>query len=211
MKNRAWYQFAATASLAFVFLLLGCAAKHKPVAAPAGFGVFPAPPLELQYPEPDHSGQLLRTSMHALAPHPSHYRVVDDAVGAVLLPDPETTPGAVRTNDANEVCHTSTKAVRHVTQAQKRTVYRAYGAVEKAGECCEVDHLISLELGGSNDTSNLWPQPYLPKPGAHEKDQLENWLHAQVCSGKMTLTGAQGMIAKDWWAAYQLMQRSEAK
>jgi 5-methylcytosine-specific restriction endonuclease McrA len=44
-------------------------------------------------------------------------------------------------------------------------------------EGCEVDHLISRELGGADATDNLWPQPYTQHPGAHEKDRLENQLH----------------------------------
>jgi hypothetical protein len=74
--------------------------------------------------------------------------------------------------------------------------------------CCEVDHLISLELGGSNDIKNLWPEPYLPRPGARQKDVLENWLHKQVCSGKMPLSDAQRMIATDWYAPYLAIKKA---
>jgi hypothetical protein len=31
-----------------------------------------------------------------------------------------------------------------------------------------------LELGGTNDMKDLWPEPYEPLPGSTEKDQLEN-------------------------------------
>jgi hypothetical protein len=65
-------------------------------------------------------------------------------------------------------------------------------------ESCEVDHLIPLELGGSNDIKNLWPQPGDPRPGWDEKDQLENELHAEVCAGKMPLAAAQQCIASNW-------------
>jgi hypothetical protein len=54
--------------------------------------------------------------------------------------------------------------------------------------CCEIDHLIPLELGGSNDVKNLWPQPQDPRPGSFEKDSLENDLHHRVCNGEMSLT-----------------------
>jgi hypothetical protein len=65
----------------------------------------------------------------------------------------------------------------------------------------EVDHFIPLELGGSNDITNLWPEPY-SAPGAHEKDHVENYLHEQVCNGSMALGDAQQMIANDWYAVY---------
>lgn len=40
--------------------------------------------------------------------------------------------------------------------------------------------------GGSNNIANLWPEAASPKPGFHEKDQVENYLHDQVCSGAIS-------------------------
>jgi hypothetical protein len=104
-----------------------------------------------------------------------------------------------------------TKCIRNVSTAIKRAVYKSYGMPQgnHTGTCdvdqgCEVDHLISLELGGANDRKNLWPQPYDGlKFNAHVKDQLENFLHDQVCSGKITLTTAQKEISTDWVATYK--------
>lgn len=128
------------------------------------------------------------------------------------LPNPKLTPGAVRTTSAKAICAQgfSTKSVRNVPQSEKNAVYKSYGIAPHKNYCsgaqgCEVDHLISLELGGSNDISNLWPQPYDEHPGAHEKDKLENWLHKQVCTGKMKLPDAQKAIATDWLAEYRKM------
>src|SRR5438477_344466 len=42
------------------------------------------------------------------------------------------------------------------------------------GRSFEIDHLIPLELGGSNELANLRPQPYRRRPAAREKDLLEN-------------------------------------
>ena len=56
----------------------------------------------------------------------------------------------------------------------------------------EEDHFIPLEIGGNPASPlNLWPEPW---PDAHRKDRVENWLHRQVCSGKMTLREAQDEI-----------------
>jgi hypothetical protein len=123
------------------------------------------------------------------------------------------TPGDVRTTDAAVVCDKtqSTRTVRNVPGSLKQQIYRAYGLNSKRdGWCnteqgCEVDHLISLELGGSNDPKNLWPQPYQGTPwNAHAKDALENKLHALVCAGRMTLPQAQMEISGDWIASYKL-------
>jgi hypothetical protein len=67
----------------------------------------------------------------------------------------------------------------------------------------EVDHLISLELGGSNVIRNLWPEPYAGKWGARTKDVLENRLHELVCEGRLVLASAQHQEARDWIAAYR--------
>jgi hypothetical protein len=65
-----------------------------------------------------------------------------------------------------------------------------------------------LELGGSNDLANLWPEAASPTPGFHQKDQVENYLHDQVCSGAMTLKDAQNEIATNWLVVYNRMPKS---
>jgi len=59
----------------------------------------------------------------------------------------------------------------------------------------ELDHLIPLELGGASTVANLWPEPWADPRGAHRKDDLENALNRQVCSGSMTQSDAQHAIA----------------
>jgi len=128
--------------------------------------------------------------------------------GSVYLNDIGETPGATFPVDLGKLCTPGyTKTVRNVPTDVKTQVCASYGV--PAGRCTgahvEIDHLISLELGGSNEAANLWPQPYQPKPGAREKDRLENWLHKQVCEGTMSLADAQQVIADDWYSAYQRM------
>jgi hypothetical protein len=62
----------------------------------------------------------------------------------------------------------------------------------------EVDHLISLELVGSNTMRDLWPEPYAGADNAHTKDSMENRLHADVCAGRITLARGQDEIVH-WW------------
>ena len=127
------------------------------------------------------------------------------------LPDSAMTPGAVIVAaTVAEICTPGySKSVRHVTIEMKYEVYAEYGlAGNHTGYCdvdqgCEIDHLVSLELGGSNDETNLWPEPYSGITwNAHVKDQLENRLHAVVCAGEMPLGEAQHEISTDWIAAY---------
>ena len=71
----------------------------------------------------------------------------------------------------------------------------------------ELDHLISIELGGANDAANLWPElGPIPNP----KDTVENALHAWVCAAagaeaEARLHDAQVAIAADWTTAEQTL------
>ena len=121
-----------------------------------------------------------------------------------VKPDPKLTPGDVLTTDRNVVCVPGyTKTVRNVPQSVKNEVYRRYGITSHAPAEYEVDHLISLELGGSNSIKNLFPEKYNMVLGARVKDRLENKLHSLVCKGQLDLRVAQQAIASDWVAAYQ--------
>ena len=124
------------------------------------------------------------------------------------LPDPACTPGDLMDPRVTkeQVCTSGySSSVRNVTDSTKNKVYAEYGITSRASGQYEVDHFVSLELGGSNDISNLFPEPASPKPGFHEKDKVENYLHDQVCSGAMTLQTAQIAIATNWLDVYDSM------
>jgi hypothetical protein len=124
------------------------------------------------------------------------------------LPDPGCTPGAIFPNvTKDQVCQPGyASSVRNVPSSEKDQVYAEYGIASHFPGQYEVDHLVSLELGGSNDIANLWPEAASPTPGFHQKDQVENYLHDQVCSGAVSLQQAQIEIATNWLAVYQQMQ-----
>jgi hypothetical protein len=145
-----------------------------------------------------------------------HYRpllillCVSAAAFAGPLPDPELTPGVTRDLTLDQVCNTRWgRDRRAVTASMKTQVYARYHMTPYRGECalsprgCEIDHLISRELGGADDVRNLWPQPYGGPCNAVDKDQLENRLHKMVCAGEMSLEDAQRAIATDWVAAHR--------
>ena len=119
-----------------------------------------------------------------------------------ILPNPEITPGTFYADATlDKICVKGyTATVRHVTDKQKDEVFKEYN-IERSSNY-EVDHLISLELGGSNDTRNLWPQSYSGIWGARIKDGLEHRLHNLVCMGKADLRTAQYDISHNWIQAY---------
>lgn len=122
------------------------------------------------------------------------------------LEDKACTPGAIIEGvTKDQICVSGySKSVRNVTESEKNQVYLEYGITSRQTGEYEVDHLISLELGGSNDISNLWPEAAQPVPGFHEKDKVENYLHDQVCSGRISLQEAQLKIANNWEQFYQV-------
>jgi len=122
-----------------------------------------------------------------------------------IKPDPVLTPGAVdHTATLDKVCVVGyTATVRDVPESLKKQVFAEYH-IDPKSDKFEIDHLISLELGGSNDIKNLWPQSYTTLPwNAHKKDTLENKLHKLICSKTISMEEAQESIATDWIAAYQ--------
>ncbi len=151
--------------------------------------------------DPDHS---------AAQPFPAAGTCHDRAVPNGTLPDPACTPGATDPHVTQAtievtICrfggYTSTvRPPASVTGTEKRSALRAYNDTAPTSSY-ELDHLVSLELGGSpNSPRNLWPEPgAAPNP----KDKLETALHDLVCSHRMTLTDAQNAIAVDWVNAYR--------
>ncbi len=115
------------------------------------------------------------------------------------LPDTACTPGAVLTTDTKVMCVTGyTTTVRNVSISTKKKVFQEYGIPWSKRSNYEVDHLISLELGGSNNISNLFPESHLIKNNSFTKDAFENYLHKQVCTGKLSITDAQYEISTNW-------------
>ena len=126
------------------------------------------------------------------------------------LQDTACTPGDILPSATKEqICQSGyASSVRNVPTSVKNKVYAEYSITSHTTGQYEVDHLVSLELGGSNDISNLWPEAASPKPGFHEKDKVENYLHDQVCSGAVSLQQAQIEIATNWLTIYDRMPSS---
>jgi hypothetical protein len=142
------------------------------------------------------------------APRRTHSRTLvarrlPPALPARDVPRRSLTPGVVLTTNTARVCVSGYSArVRDVPSSESEAAYARYG-VPHIPYKHEVDHLISLELGGSNSMRNLWPEPYAGRWGARTKDVLENKLHELVCSGALSLPRAQHMEATNWIAAYK--------
>lgn len=130
-----------------------------------------------------------------------------DANAGLYLPDPACTPGAIdpavtQDNLASTICTSGyTTTVRAGTTQAKKLSLQQYG--QTAAPSTEYDHLISLQLGGTNSVSNLWPEPNRAgAPGTtNPKDAIETRLSKAVCAHKVTLAAAQKAIAANWVTA----------
>jgi len=136
------------------------------------------------------------------------------------LPDPACTPGAIDprvtlATTAATICTSGyTATVRPpvaLTDRIKTEEMAAYGLQGQPPSGYELDHLISLELGGApQDVANLWPQPWTGDTNAHQKDAVETHLKREVCNGAVSLADAQRMIATDWLAVYRAQRLTPA-
>jgi hypothetical protein len=134
----------------------------------------------------------------------------DTAVAATNV-NTSTTPGATdptvtQANVRQTICESGyTRTVRNVSNRTKSRVYAAYHIAQKNKRKYVIDHLVPLELGGSNDRWNLWPQL---RGDASTKDAVEAQLHSLVCSGELELAAAQEAIQSNWHTAEEAVAQS---
>jgi hypothetical protein len=124
-----------------------------------------------------------------------------------IRPNPNLTGGSVRIDghDVQATCGHSKAHRGSMTHARRDEILTRYGLPPGTHPDYEIDHLIPLCLGGSDDPSNLWPEPRRtiePKWNAEAKDRLERFICDMVCSGQLDIATAQEAIANDWIAAY---------
>jgi hypothetical protein len=124
-----------------------------------------------------------------------------------VLPDRRCSPGAYSSVLTQAVvCAPTfdTHSVRTVPSSEKHAVEAEYGMpVLSYGKTLEIDHIVSLELGGSNNIANLFPERRDVPPGYKVKDALEDRLHALVCTKHaFTLVAVRVAIAQNWEVLY---------
>lgn len=117
------------------------------------------------------------------------------------------------TVDRSVMCEMGYAAsVRDVPRDVWNEVFERYGLFWSHRRDFEVDHLVPLSIGGSNDINNLWPESRMTEPwNAEVKDTLEDVLHREVCAGRVPLEEAQEAIRSDWVAAYRKYAGNEPR
>lgn len=192
----------AAVAVSLGLLLAGCqfgGTSATGAGAPSMVNAAGQPPL-MQVHDPKQV-----TYSRALTAGQCHARTA----GGQELPDPSCTPGAVDPQvTVAELCRPGgyTGSVRPPvsgtdgTGKAKHYAYAAYGV--PAGDVSELDHLVPLAAGGSNDITNLWPElGRQPNP----KDHVELVIHDAICAHKVDMSTAQRAIASNWTTALSVL------
>jgi hypothetical protein len=187
----------AVAAIATALLAFGCGETASSSSSAASQAVASVANTATTPPPRKHPAAHKRRATTARAAALGHRTKFSGCHIRGLLPDRACTPGAIFAGaTVAQICTPGySRSVRNVPESVKRSVYAEYGIASHVPRSYEVDHLVSLELGGNNSVANLWPEI---SPGYHEKDGIENRLHDAVCSGSVSLRTAQLQIARDW-------------
>lgn len=185
------------AAIAFVLMAVGCGATGGGSTSKAGEAVASVASTASTPPPSPSSAPPTRPKATASAAALGRPTKFSGCHVRGLLPDPACTPGAIFAGaTVSRICTPGySRSVRNVPESVKQSVYAEYGIASHVPGSYEVDHLVSLELGGNNSVANLWPEI---SPGYHEKDGIENRLHDAVCADSASLRTAQLQIARDW-------------
>ena len=115
---------------------------------------------------------------------------------AVIPPGVLVNPAVTQPNLQTTVCRPGwTATQRHVSARTKTAIYVAAGIPTSRRRYWVIDHVIPLEIGGSNNRANLAAQRVAE---AARKDVYENRAHRAVRAGRVTLIDAQAAFATDW-------------
>jgi hypothetical protein len=113
------------------------------------------------------------------------------------------TPGATAKVKMDQLCAADfASSLKPVSNWQRAEALERYG-IRPDGFSGELDHLVPVSLGGSNDPDNLWPFHAGGTFTLEAKQALALKLHDMVCAGNISLKEAQDAFRKDWTKAYQ--------
>jgi len=125
--------------------------------------------------------------------------------GCVLgsRPDRRCSPGAYYAGLTTALlCSPSlhTIGIQDVPESETHAVEAEYGLAPRHGRSLEIDHIISVDLGGSNDIANLFPEK---APGDYVKDELVERVLELVFDVAANCLVAQVGVAGNWQALYK--------
>lgn len=143
------------------------------------------------------------------APNSPNSKTTERAGSRSLYPPPDATgatdPDITQDNIQETICASGyTRIIRPAWNVTERIKRQRMAQLPGDSRDYELDHVIPLELGGCPTCgTNLWMEPI---SDALKKDQVEDYLHREVCSNRVSLSEAQRIIAQDWYSIYLKLQ-----
>lgn len=102
-------------------------------------------------------------------------------------------------SDKSEICTIGYAHKHRMSWAEASRIKRSMLPPGVSMHDVILDHKTPIEIGGTNDRSNLMLQT---PAESRIKDRLENFARRAYCSGGISLTEAQGWFV-DWKASYK--------
>jgi len=125
------------------------------------------------------------------------------AIASAQLPNNMYTPGKADKVDVKQLCAaTFESSVKPMADWQKSEALTRYGVRPETFNG-DLEHLVPVSLGGTNDPDNLYPFHPQGEYTVEAKQHLAAKLHELVCDGKMSLKQAQDVFKKDWTKGYK--------
>jgi hypothetical protein len=126
------------------------------------------------------------------------------SIATAQRPSSYKTPGATAKVKMEQLCAPDfAKSLKPVSNWQRSEALERYG-LRSDGFSGELDHLVPVSLGGSNDPDNLWPFRASGVFTLEAKQALASKLLGEVCARKFSLKDAQDAFRKDWTLSYQV-------
>jgi hypothetical protein len=126
------------------------------------------------------------------------------SIAMAQRPSTYKTPGATAKVKMEQLCAPDfAQSVKPVSDWQRTQALERYG-LRADGFSGELDHLVPVSLGGSNDPDNLWPFHASGAFTLEAKQALASKLQGMVCARKLSLKDAQDAFRKDWTLSYQV-------
>ena len=124
------------------------------------------------------------------------------AIAMAQLPNNFHTPGKADKVDVKQLCAAGDASGKPVADWQKNEALTRYG-VRPETFSGDLEHLVPVALGGTNDPDNLYPFHAQGEYTLEAKQRLAAKLRELVCDGKISLKQAQDVFKKDWTKGYK--------
>ena len=96
---------------------------------------------------------------------------------------------------ASTICKpgTSRRSSRRSRRGPAPRSSNEYAIAKKKRSDYAIDHLVPLDLGGTNGLTNLWPIPLKGTATPHRKAVVDAAVYKSMCAGFISLATAQGL------------------